>query len=102
MRFVKPLDEEILQEVGEHFHSIITVEDGCIMGGFGSAVLEFLNDNGYKTQVIRLGIPDRFIEHGEPSELYEECGFSAQAIENTLKKILVEKQNVTYSGIQSI
>jgi 1-deoxy-D-xylulose-5-phosphate synthase len=75
MRFVKPLDEILLHEVFSKFKHVITVEDGCIQGGMGSAVLEFMADNGYAAQVTRLGIPDKYIEHGTQDELYAECGF---------------------------
>ncbi len=80
LRFVKPLDEALLHSVFARFDKVITVEDGCIQGGMGSAILEFMADHGYQAQVVRLGIPDNFIEHGEPAELYEECGFSAAQI----------------------
>jgi 1-deoxy-D-xylulose-5-phosphate synthase len=80
MRFVKPLDAALLHEVFAEFKYIITVEDGCIQGGFGSAVAEFMIDNHYQAQITRLGIPDKWIEHGEQKELYRECGFDAQAI----------------------
>jgi 1-deoxy-D-xylulose-5-phosphate synthase len=80
MRFVKPLDEEMLHDVFKHFSKIITVEDHALQGGFGSAVAEFMIDHGYHAQINRLGIPDRFIEHGEQKELYDECGFDAKAI----------------------
>ena len=91
MRFVKPLDEELLKEIGEKFETIITVEDGCLPGGFGSAIIEWFNDNSYKTSVIRLGIPDRFVEHGTQSQLYKECGFDSDSIYNTAKKLLIQK-----------
>lgn len=91
MRFVKPLDEELLKEIGQKFDTIITVEDGCLPGGFGSAVIEWFNDNGYKTKVIRLGIPDRFVEHGTQLQLYKECGFDAESIYNAAKKLLIQK-----------
>lgn len=81
MRFVKPLDEKMLHEVFNKFKKIITVEDGCIQGGFGSAVLEFMADHNYSAEIKRLGIPDAVIEHGEQSELHKECGFDADAIE---------------------
>jgi 1-deoxy-D-xylulose-5-phosphate synthase len=84
MRFVKPLDEVLLHEVFSKFDKIITIEDGCIQGGMGSAVIEFMADNGYQAQVKRLGIPDQFIEHGEQRELYAECGFDVAAISNTV------------------
>ena len=80
MRFVKPLDQVMLHEVFSLYKKIITVEDGCIMGGFGSAVAEFMIDNNYAAHFVRLGIPDRFIEHGEQKELYEECNYDAHAI----------------------
>jgi len=80
LRFVKPLDEELLHEVFSRFKKIITVEDGCIMGGFGSAIIEFMADHNYSANVVRLGIPDHFIEHGEQKELYAECHFDAEAI----------------------
>ena len=80
MRFVKPLDEEMLHEVFSSFSQVITVEDGCIMGGFGSAVLEFMVDHAYTARVKRLGIPDRFIDHGEQPELWAECGYDEAAI----------------------
>lgn len=87
MRFVKPLDTNLLKQIGKRFHTIITLEDGSLQGGFGSAVLEWLNDNGYSTRVVRLGIPDRFIEHGTPKELYRECSIDAEGIYKTAKKI---------------
>jgi 1-deoxy-D-xylulose-5-phosphate synthase len=80
MRFAKPLDESILHEVFSKFDLVITVEDGCVVGGMGSAVTEFMAENGYKATVKRLGIPDRFVEHGEQPELWAECGFDAAAI----------------------
>jgi 1-deoxy-D-xylulose-5-phosphate synthase len=80
MRFVKPLDEVMLHEVFGKFKHVITVEDGCIQGGMGSAVLEFMADNGYAAQVARLGIPDKYIEHGSQDELYAECGYDRAAM----------------------
>ena len=82
-RFAKPLDENMLREVFQQFDRIITVEDGCVMGGFGSAVLEFAAENDLHAKVRRLGIPDEVIEHGEQSELYRECGFDAAGIVKT-------------------
>jgi 1-deoxy-D-xylulose-5-phosphate synthase len=75
MRFAKPLDEELLHEVFKQHNRIITIEDGCLPGGFGSAIIEFMADNGYFAQVERLGIPDRFIDHGSQTELHIECGY---------------------------
>ena len=80
LRFVKPLDEELLHEVFSKFEKVITVEDGCIMGGMGSAVLEFMAEHNYSAQVKRLGIPDKVIEHGEQKELYSECHYDANAM----------------------
>ena len=87
LRFVKPLDQVLLHEVFSQFKKIITVEDGCIMGGLGSAIAEFMIDNNYAAQIVRLGIPDRFIEHGEQKELYNECHFDADAIIKTVKEL---------------
>ncbi len=92
MRFVKPIDETLLHEVFARYKKIITVEDGGIMGGMGSAVLEFMADNNYNAQVKRLGIPDHFIEHGEQKELYEECGFSPKEIAAAVVEILQDKK----------
>jgi 1-deoxy-D-xylulose-5-phosphate synthase len=85
LRFAKPLDEEMLHEVFSSFRKIITVEDGCIQGGIGSAVLEFMADNNYTAEVKRLGIPDEIIEHGEQSDLHSECGFDCDGIVKTVK-----------------
>lgn len=90
MRFVKPLDAELLHDIFSRFKKIITVEDGCIMGGFGSAVAEFMLDHSYSASITRLGIPDRFIEHGEQKELYAECHFDADAIKNAVRQQIGE------------
>lgn len=90
LRFVKPLDAELLHDVFSRFRKIITVEDGCIMGGFGSAVAEFMLDNGYNASLTRLGIPDTFIEHGEQKELYAECHFDSTAIKNAVRQLVGE------------
>jgi 1-deoxy-D-xylulose-5-phosphate synthase len=87
MRFLKPIDEEILHEVCNQYSTIITIEDRTINGGLGSAVLEFMAENQYKNDVIRMGIPDQFIEHGEPMELYEECGISPNKIVDRVLEI---------------
>jgi 1-deoxy-D-xylulose-5-phosphate synthase len=92
MRFVKPIDEEILHEVFKKFDKIITVEDGCLMGGMGSAVLEFMADNRYSSNIVRLGIPDKVIEHGTQPELYRECGFSGEDIINTARSFVSKKK----------
>ncbi len=88
MRFVKPLDEEMLHEVFSKYNKVITVEDGTIVGGFGSAILEFMNEHGYKADVTILGIPDRLVEHGTPKQLYDEIGIDANAIAAMLRKMV--------------
>lgn len=93
MRFVKPIDELLLHEVFSKFTKVITVENGCIMGGMGSAVLEFMADHNYQAEVKRLGIPDKFIEHGTQAELYDECFFDDKAIVATVKSLLETKKN---------
>jgi len=85
MRFVKPLDGELLHEIFGKFRKVITVEDGCLMGGFGSAVIEWMTDHGYQTQVKRLGIPDEIIQHGEQIELHRDCGFDPEGIARTVR-----------------
>ncbi len=87
MRFVKPLDEAMLHEIAQKFSKIITVEDGTIVGGFGSAVLEFMSANGYTPEVKMLGIPDRIVEHGKPEELHRECGYDAEAIAEAVREM---------------
>jgi 1-deoxy-D-xylulose-5-phosphate synthase len=80
IRFVKPIDEGLLHEIFANFDKIVTVEDGTVVGGFGSAVLEFMAEHNYKAEVKILGIPDRLVEHGSLKELYNECGYDANAI----------------------
>jgi len=94
MRFVKPIDEELLHQVFGKFNKIITVEDGCIMGGMGSAVLEFMADNGYYAEVKRLGIPDKYIEQGSQLELHTECGYHPEGIVNTVKELIGVKKGL--------
>lgn len=89
VRFVKPLDEELLHEVFAKYGKIITVEDGAIRGGFGSAILEFMAEHGYKADVRILGIPDRIVEHGKPSELIHECGYDTEAIKEAVRAMAV-------------
>ncbi|MGM0498429.1 MAG: transketolase C-terminal domain-containing protein, partial [Bacteroidota bacterium] len=91
MRFVKPLDHKLLNEIGKKFNKVITVEDGTIMGGFGSAVMEYFNDNNYTTLVKRVGVPDKFIEHGNQEELQKECGFDTDGIVRTVRSIVKPK-----------
>jgi len=93
MRFVSPLDMDALHSVFKKFRYIITVEDGILKGGFGSAVIEFMSDKGYNSEVRRLGIPDYFVEHGTQEELYRECGYDAKGIELAIREILVRKQD---------
>jgi 1-deoxy-D-xylulose-5-phosphate synthase len=100
LRFVKPLDEKLMHEIGRKFTRIITVEDGAIQGGFGSAVLEFLNANSYKPEVRILGIPDRVIEHGKQEEQRKECGFDTEDITAAALDMMHEtiiKQPVSHS-----
>ncbi|NVJ86659.1 MAG: 1-deoxy-D-xylulose-5-phosphate synthase [Algoriphagus sp.] len=92
MRFVKPLDEDLLHEIFGNFKKVVTVEDGCLMGGFGSAVLEWMIDHGYSAQVKRLGIPDDIIEHGEQLQLHKLCGFDPEGIAQAVRSLAeVEK-----------
>ena len=88
IRFVKPLDEALLHEVFTNYAKIVTVEDGTVVGGFGSAILEFMNANGYKADVTILGIPDRLVEHGTLKELHRECAYDAAGIEAAVKEIV--------------
>ncbi|MEM9388999.1 MAG: 1-deoxy-D-xylulose-5-phosphate synthase [Bacteroidota bacterium] len=95
MRFVKPLDEDLLHEVFSNYSKVVTVEDGCIMGGFGSAVLEFMAEHGYMAQVKRLGIPDAIIEHGEQKQLHAECNFDVEGI---TKAVIELTESVAIGG----
>lgn len=88
LRFVKPLDEAMLHEVFQKFDRVITVEDGCLQGGMGTAVLEFMIDNDYNSKVKRLGIPDRIVEHGDQIELHHECGFDPEGIVNAVREFI--------------
>ncbi len=87
LRFLKPLDEELLHGVFRQFQKIITVEDGTIVGGLGSAVLEFMADHGYQAKIRRLGIPDRFIEQGTIAELQKECGYDSGGIISAVRSM---------------
>ena len=87
MRFVKPLDADLMHEVGRKFKHVITIEDGTILGGFGSACLEFFAEHGYSPNVKMLGIPDRIVEHGKPSELHRECGYDAIAVVDAVRAL---------------
>lgn len=94
MRFAKPLDEELLHEALQQYDRIITVEDGTVVGGFGSAVLEFMQQHGYKNDVKILGIPDRIVEHGTLKELHRECGYDAEAIADAVREMLNKEKEV--------
>ena len=95
MRFAKPLDETLLHEVCKQYEKIITVEDGTIEGGIGSAVLEFIAQHGYKNDIKIVGIPDRIVEHGSPKELHHECGYDAESIKKTVLEMMKGKVSVT-------
>lgn len=88
LRFLKPLDSDMLHEIGAKFGKVITLEDGCLQGGMGSAVIEFMSDNGYRARVVRLGIPDTFVEHGSVAELYGICGMDKQSILKNIDALL--------------
>jgi 1-deoxy-D-xylulose-5-phosphate synthase len=94
MRFAKPLDEELLHEALQNYEKIITVEDGTVVGGFGSAVAEFMAENNYKNDLKILGIPDRLVEHGTLKELHHECGYDAAAIKETVLEMIQGMVNV--------
>ena len=95
MRFLKPIDEEILHEVFKNHKNIITIEDGSIIGGLGSAVIEFMSDNSYASKVKRLGVPDKWIEHGSQEELYKECGFDKEGTMKASKELLRKHYGIT-------
>ena len=88
MRFAKPLDEALLHEIFKKFDQIVTIEDGTVKGGFGSAVLEFMAEHGYSAKVTIMGIPDRLVEHGTPKELYKEIGLDGESIAATVRKLM--------------
>jgi 1-deoxy-D-xylulose-5-phosphate synthase len=88
MRFLAPLDTDSLHLVFKRFSRIITVEDGVLKGGLGSAVIEFMCDNGYRAKIKRLGIPDYFVEHGTQEELIKECGFDVESIVKTIREMI--------------
>jgi 1-deoxy-D-xylulose-5-phosphate synthase len=86
--FLKPLDIEILHEIFRKFNKIVTVEDGTIIGGLGSAVNDFMSENRYSARIKKLGIPDHFIEQGTIAELHHECGYDKEGIVAALKEML--------------
>lgn len=90
IRFLKPIDEELLHDIFRKFQSILTVEDGALKGGLGTEITEFKNKHNYPAKVLSLGIPDQFIPHGKPEELYEICGFDSESILKTLQEMLNE------------
>lgn len=94
LRFVKPIDEDLLHEAFSNYDKIVTVEDGTVLGGFGSAILEFMNANGYKADVKILGIPDRLVEHGSPKELHRECAYDAEGIAAAVQELMKDKVNI--------
>jgi len=94
MRFAKPLDEQLLHQIFRQYDKVVTVEDGCLQGGFGSAVLEFMVDHQYHVQVKRLGIPDAVIEHGNQLQLHHDCGYDAEGIEKTVREMILQSVKV--------
>ncbi|HHN48221.1 MAG TPA: 1-deoxy-D-xylulose-5-phosphate synthase [Bacteroidales bacterium] len=100
MRYLKPIDENILHEVLNKFKNIITLEDGTIVGGLGSAVLEFMSDHNYEANVVRLGIPDEFVEQGSVEELHHQCGYDAEGIYHAVSSILKSNpENARFKNI---
>jgi 1-deoxy-D-xylulose-5-phosphate synthase len=95
LRFAKPLDEELLHQVCKKYEKLITVEDGTIKGGIGSAVLEFMAAHGYKNEIRILGIPDRLVEHGTPKELHHECGYDTAGIIEQVRQMMRDVVKVT-------
>jgi 1-deoxy-D-xylulose-5-phosphate synthase len=98
MRFVKPLDEILLHEVFTKFNNIITVEDGCLQGGMGSAIIEFMSDHHYSARLVRLGIPDRIVEHGEQPQLWAECGYDSSSIVRAVERLAVTRATKTIAS----
>jgi 1-deoxy-D-xylulose-5-phosphate synthase len=91
MRFVKPLDEIALHSVFSNYNKVVTIEEGVLQGGFGSAILEFMSDNNYNTNLHRIGLPDQFAEHGTPEELLREFGLDQLGIYRTIKQFIKAK-----------
>lgn len=102
MRFLKPIDEILLHQIFQRFTQVVTLEDGTINGGLGSAVAEFMADHHYHAQLVRLGIPDRFVEHGTQHELYAECGFDEKGIIQCIERLYAEKRGQLVREIQSV
>jgi 1-deoxy-D-xylulose-5-phosphate synthase len=99
MRYIKPLDDIMLHEIFSQFNGVITLEDGVIQGGFGSAVIEWMMEQGYNTTVTRMGIDDKWIEHGTQAELYAECGYNAEAIEIKIEEELDRINTIINSAV---
>jgi 1-deoxy-D-xylulose-5-phosphate synthase len=97
MIFIKPLDTKVLDNVFKKYDKVITIEDGCLQGGFGSAIIEYMSDNGYNSKVKRLGIKDNFVNHGSQDELYRDCGIDVQAVVEAVKE-LVNNQSISQVG----
>lgn len=98
LRFAKPLDTTLLHEVFRKYQKVLTVEDGCLPGGIGAAILEFMVDHKYNAEVVRLGIPDEIIEHGEQAELWKICGIDSQGIEAAARKLTSGRKTETLVG----
>jgi 1-deoxy-D-xylulose-5-phosphate synthase len=99
MRFIKPLDAQILDEIAERHEKIVTIEENNLPGGFGSAVIEYLNDNHHKKDVLRIGIPDKFIDHGTQSELHKQIEIDPDGIVSQITSFLKSKKEtvrITY------
>jgi 1-deoxy-D-xylulose-5-phosphate synthase len=96
LRFVKPLDEEMLHEVFTNYNKIITVEDGTVVGGVGAAILEFMAKHNYNATIKILGIPDRIVEHGSQKELHRECNYDTEAIMEAARSLMGETVRVTH------
>ncbi|GJM29680.1 MAG: 1-deoxy-D-xylulose-5-phosphate synthase [Cyclobacteriaceae bacterium] len=97
MRFVKPLDEELLHQIFQKFPKVLTIEDGCLVGGFGSAIIEFMADHGYRSSIKRLGIPDLVVEHGQQIELHRESGFDPEAIAKSAMVLMQDHKAESFS-----
>ena len=88
MRFIKPLDQELLHRIFKKYKTIVTVEDGSVKGGFGTAVLEFAALNNYKSTIKNLGIPDTFIDHGKVEELQQQTGIDVRSLKQSFSSLL--------------
>ena len=84
LRFLKPLDKEMLDEIGKNYQQIVTIEDGVLKGGMGSAILEFMSDYGYTPKIHRIGLPDQFVQHGSINELHRLCEMDVESIKSVL------------------